>query len=124
MHDLAIIGGTVHDGLGSPGLRADVAIDADRVVAIGRDIRPARRTIEADGRFVAPGFVDAHSHSDISLFDPETIAHTGCYAEPAATPVGIEHVVLGGTVVVDHGGFTEARSGVVLRAGASVGRMP
>lgn len=64
MHDLAIIGGTVHDGLGSAGLRADVAIDADRVVAIGRDIGPARRTIEAEGRFVAPGFVDAHSHSD------------------------------------------------------------
>jgi N-acyl-D-amino-acid deacylase len=44
MHDLAITGGTVHDGLGSPGLRADVAIDADRVVAIDRDIGRARRT--------------------------------------------------------------------------------
>lgn len=64
MHDLAISGGVVHDGLGSPGDRADVAIDADRVVAIGRDVGPALRTIDAEGRFVAPGFVDAHSHSD------------------------------------------------------------
>lgn len=64
MHDLAITGGVVHDGLGSPGRRADVAIDADRVVAVGGDVGPARRTIDAGGRFVAPGFVDAHSHSD------------------------------------------------------------
>jgi N-acyl-D-amino-acid deacylase len=64
MHDLAIIGGVVHDGLGSAGVHADVAIDADRVVAVGGDIGSARRTIDSSGRFVAPGFVDAHSHSD------------------------------------------------------------
>ncbi|MGZ5296237.1 MAG: N-acyl-D-amino-acid deacylase family protein [Actinomycetota bacterium] len=64
MHDLVIIGGIVHDGLGSPGARGDVAIDADRVVAVGLDLGPARRTIDAADRFVAPGFVDAHSHSD------------------------------------------------------------
>ena len=64
MHDLAIIGGVVHDGLGSPGTQADVAIDADRIVAVGRDLGAARRTIDAADRFVVPGFVDAHSHSD------------------------------------------------------------
>ncbi len=64
MHDLAITGGVVHDGLGSPGRPADVAIDGERVVAIAIDIGPARRTIHAEGCFVAPGFVDAHSHSD------------------------------------------------------------
>jgi N-acyl-D-amino-acid deacylase len=64
MHDLVIAGGVVHDGLGSAGRRADVAIDGDRVVTIDRDAGSARRTIDADGRFVAPGFVDAHSHSD------------------------------------------------------------
>ena len=64
MHDLVISGGIVHDGLGSPGRRADVAIDGHRVVAIGDDVGPARRTIDARGRFVAPGFIDAHSHSD------------------------------------------------------------
>jgi N-acyl-D-amino-acid deacylase len=70
MHDLAITGGVVHDGLGSPRVRADVAIDAGRVAAVGGDVGRARRTIDAAGRFVAPGFVDAHSHSDaIPLMD-------------------------------------------------------
>ncbi len=64
MHDLVIAGGFVHDGLGSPGHRADVAIEGHRVVAVGSDLGPARRTIDARERFVAPGFVDAHSHSD------------------------------------------------------------
>jgi N-acyl-D-amino-acid deacylase len=64
MHDLVITGGVVHDGLGSPGAPADVAIEAGRVVGVGKHVGPARRTIAAEGRFVAPGFVDAHSHSD------------------------------------------------------------
>ena len=64
MHDLLISGGTVHDGLGSPGTTADVAITGDRVVAIGRDLGSARRTIDATGLAVTPGFIDAHSHSD------------------------------------------------------------
>jgi N-acyl-D-amino-acid deacylase len=64
MNDVVIREGVVHDGLGSPGARADVAIDDGRVVAIGRDVGPGRREVDADGRFVSPGFVDAHSHSD------------------------------------------------------------
>ena len=64
MSDVVILGGVVHDGLGSPGVQADVAIDGGRVVAVGRDLGSARRTIDAEGRFVTPGFVDAHSHSD------------------------------------------------------------
>jgi N-acyl-D-aspartate/D-glutamate deacylase len=70
MRDLAITGGVVHDGLGSPGVRADVAIDRARVVDVGRDVGAARRTIDATDRFVVPGFVDAHSHSDaLGLLD-------------------------------------------------------
>ena len=64
MHDLVITGGVVHDGLGSPGVPADVAIEAGLVVGVGDDVGPGRRTIAAQGRYVAPGFVDAHSHSD------------------------------------------------------------
>lgn len=64
MHDLLITGGTVHDGLGSAGRTADVAIVGDRIVAIGRGLGPARRTIDAAGLEVTPGFIDAHSHSD------------------------------------------------------------
>ncbi|MFI6316973.1 amidohydrolase family protein [Nonomuraea sp. NPDC050556] len=68
MHDLILRGGTVHDGFGSPGRTADVAIDGDRVTAVGRDLGPAARVVDVDGLVVAPGFVDPHSHSDTVPF--------------------------------------------------------
>ena len=71
MHDLLLRGGTLHDGLGSPGRTADVAIDDDRIVAVGHDLGPAHRVIDVDGLCVAPGFIDAHSHSDAIPFMPE-----------------------------------------------------
>ena len=65
------------------------------------------------------GTLQPGSIADICVFDPETIAHPGSYTEPDVTPVGIDHVVLGGTVVVDHGEFAGVRAGDVLRAGSS-----
>jgi N-acyl-D-amino-acid deacylase len=71
MHDVVIRGGTVFDGLGSEGVVGDVAIDGDRIVAVGRVERDAVRTIDASGLFVTPGFVDAHTHLDAQIFwDP------------------------------------------------------
>ncbi|GAB4463475.1 MAG: amidohydrolase family protein [Armatimonadaceae bacterium] len=66
--DVLIRGGMVFDGTGTPGVPADVGIQGDRVVAVGdlRD-RPAARILEANGHYVAPGFIDIHTHSDISL---------------------------------------------------------
>lgn len=69
-HDLVIRGGRIHDGLGSPPLDADVAVSGDRIAEIGPDLGPGRRTIDAHGHLVTPGFVDAHSHSDtVPLLD-------------------------------------------------------
>jgi len=65
------------------------------------------------------GTLQPGSIADICVFDPETIAHPGSYTEPDVTPEGIHHVVLGGTVVVDHGVFAGVRAGGVLRAGSS-----
>src|SRR5690606_28129173 len=65
MIDLLLRGGTVHDGLGSPGVTADVAVGGGRVVAVGRDLGPARRVLDVTGLYVTPGFVDAHAHSDL-----------------------------------------------------------
>jgi len=63
---ILISGGTVHDGLGSPPVRADVAVLGDRVVAVGTDLDfTADRVVDASGRAVAPGFIDVHTHSDV-----------------------------------------------------------
>ena len=71
-HDLIIRGGTVLDGTGAAGVRADVAIDGDRITEIG-DLSEAEATRELDatGKFVTPGFVDLHTHLDAQVgWDP------------------------------------------------------
>ena len=72
MYDLLIVNGRVIDGTGSPWYRADVAVVDDVIVAIGRLAgREAAETIDATGRFVTPGFVEEHSHADVTyLVDP------------------------------------------------------
>jgi N-acyl-D-amino-acid deacylase len=66
--DLVIRGGNVLDGTGAPAIRADIGIRGDRVVAIG-DLsgRSAGRTLDAAGRVVAPGFIDAQGQSGVTL---------------------------------------------------------
>jgi N-acyl-D-amino-acid deacylase len=66
--DLLIRGGTVVDGTRAPRFDADVGIAAGRIAAIG-DLagRTAARSLEAQGRIVAPGFIDAHTHDDQAL---------------------------------------------------------
>jgi N-acyl-D-aspartate/D-glutamate deacylase len=64
MHDLVIRGGTVVDGTGAAAREADVAIDGDRIVAVGTDLGAGRREIDATGLLVTPGWVDIHTHYD------------------------------------------------------------
>jgi dihydroorotase/N-acyl-D-amino-acid deacylase len=62
--DVLIVGGTVVDGTGAAGRRADVGIRGDRIVAVAASLprAGARRVIDAAGRTVAPGFIDLHAH--------------------------------------------------------------
>ena len=64
MHDLVIRGGQIIDGTGRPAFAGDVAIDGDRIVAVGAIKGEARREIDASGAIVTPGWVDIHTHYD------------------------------------------------------------
>src|SRR4026207_59020 len=63
-HDVVIRNGTVIDGTGSPAFDADVAIDGDKITAIGKDVGSGKKEIDAKGHVVAPGFIDSHTHVD------------------------------------------------------------
>jgi N-acyl-D-amino-acid deacylase len=71
--DLVFRGGTVFDGSNTDGAVADVAIKGDRIVAVGKfDLAGSPRIIDCQGRIVAPGFIDLHSHSDSGIVQPKT----------------------------------------------------
>ena len=68
--DLIIRNGKIVDGTGNPWFLGDVAVRGDRIVEVSRAIQgPAKRTIDASRKVVAPGFIDIHSHSDYLLLE-------------------------------------------------------
>ncbi|NCG20723.1 MAG: amidohydrolase family protein [Rhodobacterales bacterium] len=64
MHDLVIRNGTLVDGTGNPRFQADIAIDGDKITALGPNVGPGRREVDATGKLVTPGWVDMHTHFD------------------------------------------------------------
>jgi N-acyl-D-aspartate/D-glutamate deacylase len=66
--DLLIRGGRIVDGTGNPSFVGDIGVNGNRIVAIGHLAgAKAKRTVDAQGLTVAPGFIDIHNHSDYTL---------------------------------------------------------
>lgn len=70
MFDLILCGGKLYDGGGNAPYTADVAIRDGKIAAIGQNLGPAARTIDAVGFCVTPGFIDIHRHGDAEVFRP------------------------------------------------------
>jgi len=70
--DLLITGGRVFDGTGSSWFQADIGVDGDRIVYVGEPTNArVKQTIPADGLYIAPGFIDAHTHAAAGLVTEE-----------------------------------------------------
>lgn len=65
--DLLIVNAKIVDGTGNPWFHGDVAISEGHVVAVGADLEiETARTLDANGRVLAPGFIDVHTHVETS----------------------------------------------------------
>ncbi len=72
MIDILIKGATIIDGSGNPAYKGDVAIQNNKIVKIGEVNEPSKKTIDAQGLVLSPGFIDVHGHSDMFAFvDPD-----------------------------------------------------
>lgn len=133
-YDLLIAGGTIIDGTGDARYRGDIAITGDKIVRLERGSIPrgsAKRTIDATGLIVAPGFIDLHAHLDpvMNMPDAQSAAMQGVtlalggpdgggpwpfkpYLDSLATkPLGINVAFLAG-----HNSIRESVMGTVNRA--------
>ena len=72
MFDIIIRGGRVVDGTGLPWFHADVGVSDGKIAAVGAlGAAQAKTVLDAKGKIVCPGFVDAHVHGDLALLvDP------------------------------------------------------
>src|SRR5579862_2796891 len=86
--DFVIRSATIYDGSGGKGTVGDVAIRGDRIVAVGTFTTTGKpRVIDGKGLFVAPGFIDLHTHSDDALTHAKTNANLNYLYQGVTTVV-------------------------------------
>lgn len=73
MYDILLKNGSLIDGSGAPAFRADLALEDGKIAAIAPDIAPglAKECVDISGLVAAPGFIDIHSHSDLTFLDDD-----------------------------------------------------
>src|SRR5271163_1083966 len=92
--DTLIKGGTVYDGSEAKPFIGDVAISGDKIVFVGPAGKArfnARKTIDAKGMIVSPGFIDGHSHAEHFLDNPDAQQRQA----PAYLTQGVSTVIIG-----------------------------
>ncbi len=99
--DLVIRNGVIVDGTAAPRYAGDVGVEGERITAIGQDLGPGKREIDAHGNVIAPGFIDPHTHMDQFLltfphgnpvvnYGVTTVVIGDCGASVAPVPSGAE----------------------------------
>jgi N-acyl-D-amino-acid deacylase len=87
VYDLLIKNGRIIDGSGMPSFRGDVAISKGKIAELGRLGGSANRVIDADGKVIAPGFIDNHCHYDAQVtWDP--LCTFSCYHGATSVIIG------------------------------------
>ena len=87
MHDLVIRNARICDGTGKPIFNANLAVDSGRITEVGAVASGGKQELDAQGRILAPGIIDLHTHFDAQLtWDP--------YATPSVG-LGVTTVVIG-----------------------------
>jgi len=70
MYDLIIKNATIIDGKGSVAYKSDIAVKGVFITEINKNINAdAKRVIDIEGKYISPGFIDAHSHADLNLIE-------------------------------------------------------
>ncbi len=87
--DVIVLGGTIFDGSGSPGYTADIGIREEKIQKIGRlKETQSLYVIEAEGKYVIPGFIDIHTHCDSGITDPRRKGAFNYLSQGVTTLVG------------------------------------
>jgi N-acyl-D-aspartate/D-glutamate deacylase len=117
-YDLIIRNARIVDGAGNPWYRGDLAVRGDTIARIATRIDlPAARTIDAGGLFLAPGFLDIHSHARRNIFEAPTA--------DSSVRQGVTTLIEAGRIVAADPAIPEKRRGASRLTSAPLsGRVP